>query len=167
VGVLRWTWRVQYYAAGAFGTDRYPPFTLADDPSYPAHFDIAYPQRLSRSLALVKWWLLAIPHYIIVAFFTGGGLWTLGQVGHGGSSWPGLIDILALIAAVGLLVTGRYPRQLFDLILGLNRWVLRVAAYAALMTDQYPPFRIDQGGHEPAALTMPPIRPDGSPDDSA
>jgi hypothetical protein len=168
VGVLRWTWRVQYYAAGAFGTDRYPPFTLADDPSYPAHFDIAYPQRLSTGLALVKWWLLAIPHYIIVAFFTGGGLWALGQVGHGGSIWPGLIDILALIAAVVLLVTGRYPRQLFDLILGVNRWVLRVAAYAALMTDQYPPFRIDQGGHEPTALTtMPPIRPDGSPDDSA
>ena len=156
VGVLRWTWRVQYYAAAAFGTDRYPPFTLADDPSYPARLDIVYPQRLSRGLVLVKWWLLAIPHYIIVGVFTGGGLWVAGQLDRSSTSWPGLIGILALIAAVALLFTGRYPRQLFDLIVGLDRWVLRVAAYAGLMTDAYPPFRLDQGGHEPGTLTMPP-----------
>ena len=173
VGVLRWTWRVQYYAIGAFGTDRYPPFTLADDPTYPAHLEVEYPQRLSRGLALVKWWLLAIPQYIIVGVFTGSGLWavlfgtvrihvTQGvwhlQLGSHDSGWGGfgLIGIVAVIAAVGLLVTGRYPERIFDFVLGLNRWVLRVAGYAGLMTDKYPPFRLDMGGPDPGTLTLPP-----------
>jgi hypothetical protein len=162
VGVLRWTWRVQYYAIGAFGTDRYPPFTLKEDPSYPAHLDIAYPERLSRGLVLVKWWLLAIPHYIVVGLFTGGGIWLASRAGSQGypfGGW-GLIGILAVIAAVVLLFTGRYPEQIFDLVLGMNRWVLRVAAYAGLMTDQYPPFRLDMGGPEPGGtLTVPPRPP--------
>src|SRR3954454_15532379 len=67
VGVLRWTWRVGFYSYSALGTDRYPPFSLADDPSYPARLDVAYPEQLSRGLVLVKWWLLAIPHYVVVA----------------------------------------------------------------------------------------------------
>jgi len=174
VGVLRWTWRVQYYSIGAFGTDRYPPFTLADDPTYPAHLEVEYPQRLSRGLALVKWWLLAIPQYIIIGVFTGGGGWLGWRVGHphphaslgffwndwgvyyvGHTEW-GLIGLLAVIAAVVLLFTGRYPERLFDVVLGLNRWVLRVAGYAGLMTDKYPPFRLDMGGPDPGTLTLPP-----------
>ncbi|MFB7362563.1 DUF4389 domain-containing protein [Streptomyces hydrogenans] len=143
LGVLRWSWRVTYYSYGALGTDRYPPFSLGPEPDYPARLDIAYPERLSRSQVLVKWWLLAIPHYLILAFFTGGmraGWWS-----------GGLITLLAVIAGFALAFTSRYPRDLFDLVVGLNRWVLRVAAYASLMTDAYPPFRLDQGGDEPAA----------------
>ena len=171
VGVLRWTWRVQYYAIGAFGTDRYPPFTLADDPAYPAHLEVEYPQRLSRGLALVKWWLLAIPQYIIIAVFTGGtGPWSpwLGwriSTSNGvtritePANWPGftfgLIAIVAVIAAVALLFTGRYPERIFEFVLGLNRWVLRVAGYAGLMTDKYPPFRLDMGGPDPGTLALP------------
>ena len=160
VGVLRWTWRVQYYSIGAFGTDRYPPFTLAEDPSYPAHLEIAYPERLSRGLVLVKWWLLAIPQYLVIGLFTSGAIWLASRPDYAGYQYSsagwGLIGLLAVIAAVILMVTGRYPQQIFDFVLGMDRWVLRVAAYASLMTDQYPPFRLDMGGHEPAGtLALP------------
>ncbi len=147
VGVLRWTWRVSYYAlSGGLGTDQYPPFTLRPDPDYPATLDVAYPEELSRGLVLVKWWLLAIPHYVVLAIIEGG--WGSGV----GEEWlPGLLPVLVLIAAVILLFRGYYPRGLFDLIIGLNRWSFRVAAYVLLMTDRYPPFRLDQGGREPVS----------------
>jgi hypothetical protein len=152
VGVMRWTWRVTYYSYSALGTDQYPPFTLADV-EYPARLDVAYPERLSRGLALVKWWLLAIPHYLIVGLFTSGLIWTSTELEGTGDGvlqiGGGLIGILVLIAAVVLTFTGRYPQGLFDLIMGLNRWVYRVLAYATLMRDEYPPFRLDTGGEDP------------------
>lgn len=152
VGVLRWTWRVVYYSYGALGTDRYPPFTLRDVPAYPARLDVSPPETLSRGLVLVKWWLLAVPHYLIVVFFVG----TSASSGLG-AGVSGLIGLLSLITGVALLFTRVYPAGIFDLVVGLNRWVFRVAAYAALMTDDYPPFRLDQGGAEPAPLRKAPF----------
>jgi hypothetical protein len=149
VGVLRWAWRVGFYFYGALGTDRYPPFTLADEPDYPARVDVPYPEQLSRGLVLVKWWLLAIPHYLLLGVFLGGGSLAWDEATRR-ADWegPGLITLLVLFAAVALLFTRRYPPAIFDFVMGLNRWVLRVVAYAALMTDVYPPFRLDQGGRE-------------------
>ncbi|MCX6010809.1 MAG: DUF4389 domain-containing protein [Chloroflexi bacterium] len=131
VGVLRWSWRVGFYAYSALGTDKYPPFSL-ESSDYPADLEVKYPRKLSRGLVLVKWWLLAIPHYIVVNFIQGGYWW-------GGA---GLAFYLAIIAAIALLFTGKYPEDIFKLVMGMNRWSYRVAAYASLMTDDYPPFRL-------------------------
>lgn len=149
-GVLRWTWRVHYYSYGALATDQYPPFTLRDVPDYPARLQIAYPEHLSRGLVFVKWWLLALPHYLVVSVLLGGGWWAFGEASGDGVrvQAPGLIGILVLVAGVVLAFSGRYPSGLFDLVVGLDRWVLRVGAYAGLMTDEYPPFRLDMGGQE-------------------
>jgi uncharacterized protein DUF4389 len=169
VGVLRWTWRVHYYGYGALGTDRYPPFTLAEVPDYPTHLDVAYPERLSRGLVLVKWWLLAIPHYIILSIFIGGGLYigsresgTTDGGWNGGWDVGGLVGLLVLIAAIIVLFTGRYPKPLYDFVLGMDRWALRVAAYTGLMTDRYPPFRLDQGGIDPGSTPAVPLPPSPS-----
>jgi hypothetical protein len=162
LGVMRWTWRVSYYAFNAMGTDRYPPFSLRPDPDYPADFTVDYPQRLSRGLVLVKWWLLAIPHYVVVALLAGG--WS-GTFGRYGENWRlaaggGLIGILVLVALVVLLFTGGYPKPLYDLVMGMNRWCYRVLAYAGLMRDEYPPFRLDMGGTDPGSRPEPtPVPP--------
>jgi uncharacterized protein DUF4389 len=149
LGVLRWTWRVSFYSYAALGTDRYPPFTLGEEPSYPATLEIDYPARLSRGLVLVKWWLLAIPQYILIGIFAGGGAQGWG---------PGLIGVLVLFAGSSLLFRERYPTGMFDFVMGMNRWIYRVIAYAALMRDEYPPFRLEMGPDDPgvSALTQPP-----------
>jgi hypothetical protein len=159
VGVMRWTWRVGFYSYAALGTDRYPPFTLGPATDYPATLEVAYPEELSRGLVLVKWWLLAIPHYILLSIFLGWGGYAASRSDHwdgGGGGHPGLILVLVFFVGVALLFTTRYPRGLFDLALGLDRWVVRVVVYAGLMTDRYPPFRLDQGGDEPVAGAMEP-----------
>jgi len=159
VGVLRWGWRVSFYFSGVFATDRYPPFSLEDDTDYPAHLEVAYPEHLNRWLVLVKW-LLAVPHLIIVGILVGGGSAGSSQQ----SDWAfrssgGLLSILALVAVVIFAFSGNYPRGLFDLLMGLNRWVYRVYAYMMLMTDEYPPFRLDSGGEDPTTVPDSPVAP--------
>jgi hypothetical protein len=147
VGVIRWSWRVSFYGYAALGTDRYPPFTLADVPDYPARLDLEYPQQLNRWLPLVKW-LLAFPQYILVGALVGSGYVVATTIQDGRAvsySTPSLIGACVLIAAIAMLFTTRYPPGLFDLALGIDRWGYRLLVYVALMTDRYPPFRLDQG----------------------
>jgi hypothetical protein len=119
--LARFTYRVVAYLF--LLTDQYP--STEDEQS--VHLEIDYPDvksDLNRWMPIVKW-LLAIPHYIVLVFL-------------------GIGAVLAWICAwVVILVTGQYPRPLFDYIVGVGRWALRVEAYAALLvTDQYPPFSL-------------------------
>jgi hypothetical protein len=155
VGVLRWSWRVNYYGYQALGTDEYPPFTLADVADYPARLHIDPPDRLPRWLPLVAW-LFAIPHLLLVAALTGPATWQF-EDGAGSSVPFGVVGLGLLIVGVSLLFTGRYPRGLYDLLLGIARWSLRVTAYVALLTGSYPPFRLDQGDDEPSTGPTGPV----------
>ena len=148
VGVLRWSWRVGYYSYSALGTDRYPPFSLHPPTTRPTHRAVPRaPLPRTGAGQVVAPGDSAVPRgrhlrRRLVARL-------VGAVRHAmGRRHPGLIGLLVLFAAVALLFSGRYPRSIFDFVMGLNRWVYRVVAYATLMTDQYPPFRLDQGGED-------------------
>jgi hypothetical protein len=97
---------------------------------------------------LVKWWLLALPHYLVLAALSGSVV-SYGSGAAHRSGGPGLIGVLVLIGAVVLLFAARFPAGLHALLVGLNRWVLRVSAYVLLLTDEYPPFVLDQGDADP------------------
>jgi hypothetical protein len=103
--------------------DEYP----STDEEQAVHLEIGYPDakaELNRWLPLVKW-LLALPHFIILGVLAAAAV------------------VCVIIAWFAILVTGRYPRSLFDFVVGVLRWWLRVAAYAILLTtDRYPPFRL-------------------------
>lgn len=129
----RYGWRVTSYVL--FMRESYPPFsftaTQQDDGIDPAWLSIDYPQELNRWLVLVKWWLLAIPHYIVLLF-----------LGIGAA-------VVALISVFAVLFTGKYPEGMRSFLIGVSRWQLRVYSYAGLLRDEYPPFSLEDGS--PAA----------------
>jgi hypothetical protein len=125
----RYSWRVTTYVL--WMRESYPPFSFTaspeDDGIDPAALSIEYPQELNRWLVLVKWWLLAIPHYIVLIFVGIGALF------------------VAIVAFFAVLFTGKYPAGLRSFLVGYSRWTLRVYAYAGLLRDEYPPFSLEDG----------------------
>ncbi len=121
VALTKFSARVAAYSA--LLRDEYP----STDEDQAVHIDIPYPDAqkdLNRGLPLVKWFL-AIPHYVVLAF--------LGIA----------VVVVVVIAWFAILFTGRYPKSLFDFVVGVLRWSLRVAVYAFLLTtDGYPPFSL-------------------------
>ena len=136
VGVLRWTLarRLLRLLRARRPTATRRSRSRATD--YPAELEIAYPERLSRWKAVLKPWLLAHPALRDAR--------RAARAGWRRTRRPVCSACSSLIAAVLLLVRGRYPRDIFSLVVGINRWALRVAAYAGLMRDEYPPFRLDR-----------------------
>jgi hypothetical protein len=120
VAVFRWAWRVNSYVM--LLTDRYPPFSLQEEPDYPAQLRIDYPEAGIDNWRPLVHWLLAIP-YLIVA-----------GVLHS------LAGLVAFIGVFVILFTEELPEGMYELILIPNRWTLRGAAYAGFMVDRYPPF---------------------------
>jgi hypothetical protein len=118
-GTFRWVFRVSAYFH--LMTDAYPPFSLADDPSYPVRLTIDYPERMNRWRPLVQW-LLAIPY-----------VWIAGVL-----YW--LTGLLTIVAFFTILFTKRVPRGVFELMVPGLRWSLRGNAYAYFMVGRYPPF---------------------------
>lgn len=118
VGTYRWSYRVIAYYH--LMTDAYPPFSLADDPSYPVRVNVEYPERIARWRPLVQW-LLVIPYLFIATILY----------------W--LTTIMTVIAFFTIVFTKRIPRGVFELMMPGLRWNLRGGAYHYFLTDQYPP----------------------------
>lgn len=131
LSVMRWGMRVSVYLG--LMRDEYPPF--GDEP-YPIRFELRYPAHLSRWKIFVKW-LLVIPHLIA--------LWVLGIIS----------GVATVVAWFAILITGGYPRTLFDFNGGVLRWSFRVSIYTALMSDEYPPFTLDSTYVPPMTQALP------------
>jgi hypothetical protein len=161
VGVMRWGWRVGYYGYEALGTDRYPPFTLADVPDYPAGLEVEYRPNPPRWLPLVAW-LFAFPHWLLLGALNGAGTVYVRSDNAATTAQIGLVVACVLIIGLALLFTGRHLTGLYDLLVGVARWSLRVVAYVALLTPGYPPFRLDMGDTEPSGPSGPDFASDGA-----
>jgi hypothetical protein len=127
VGVLRWSWRLMNYRFPMNSTDKYPPFTLASVPEYPADLEVDYPESLTNRAVLLQRWLLGLPQILLC--------WSLEP----------FLQTLCVLNAVWLLCIGTINQGMFDLLMGIVRWRYRVAVYVSLMRDEYPPFRMDLG----------------------
>ncbi len=122
VQINRWTDNVIVYSL-LLMRDEYPPFS-GEPGEYPLALEIDYDENLSRWMIFVKW-LLVLPHVIVLAFLSIGAFFAV------------------LFAFFAILFTGRYPRGLFDFVVGTYRWITRVYAYGSwFMTDRYPPFSL-------------------------
>jgi hypothetical protein len=119
LGTFRWAFRVVAYMH--LMVDPYPPFSMADDPSYPVRVHIDYPEHIDNWRPLVQW-LLAIPYLIVASVL----YWLTG--------------VLSIIAFFTILFTKQIPRGVFDLMVPGLRWNLRGNSYAYFLTDRYPPF---------------------------
>lgn len=120
VNISRWMTNVGAYVS--LQRDEYPPFGW-EPGRYPVTYEVDYPQELSRWMIFVKW-LLAIPHFVVLGFLYVAAFFVV------------------IVAWFAILFTERYPRGLFDFSIGVTRRGFRVVAYAFLMRDEYPPFRL-------------------------
>ncbi len=118
IGIQRWAHNVAAYMF--LLRDEYPPFSF-DAGQYPVAYDVTYPVEMSRWMIFIKW-LLVIPNLIVLLFALIGAY------------------VVTIIAWWAILFTGRFPRGMFDFVVGALRWSARTNAYVNLLTDAYPPF---------------------------
>ncbi len=120
VGIRRWQANVTAYVM--LMRDEYPPFSF-DPGQYAVTLEIDYPENLKRFAPLYKW-LLAIPHLIVLGVL-------------------GIVAFLGIFVAwFAILFTGKFPKGIFDFVVGVQRWNTRVTAYVLFMRDEYPPFSL-------------------------
>ncbi len=124
-GYMRWSNNVYAYYSCLL-RDEYPPFSGEQKMSHPVTLTVEYPERLSRGLVLLRaffdWLYVGIPHGICLLLY---GI---------------AVGIVILIAFWAILFTGRYPRGMFDFVVGYMRWSNNVSAYLCFLRDEYPPF---------------------------
>ena len=122
LGVNRWSLRTNAYASHM--TDKYPPFSMSDEPTYPVRINAEFATIRSRLSVFFRWFML-IPQWIVV--------WFLSSV-----FW-----ILMWINILIVIFSGKPHSEIFEFMIGMNRWMARVNLYGQLITDQYPPFSLE------------------------